>query len=510
MDKYSAGSPVRARVATSRAVSDTLRGMRTFHVSWATLVSTSLFAFVLAGCDGSPAATGSGGGGAEATGGGGGGGGGPQSGPTYHRDIAPILQKSCQGCHSPGHIAPFSLLTYGEAKAVSALMVDETKSRAMPPWGAFETPECQPRHAWRDDLRLSDAEIALFQAWHDAGSPEGDPADAPPPATPAEDALPGMTLELQPVTPFVASGDKDQFRCFVLDPGFAEDVHMNGLHFIAGNSKVVHHALLFVDPNGESEALADATGGYDCFGGSGVNGALIGAWAPGGVPFELAPNIGTRLPAGSRLVMQIHYHPAGATAEPDATRVQMRFTESPEYEMVFALIGNDNKQSANGDGLQPGPNDAGQVEFRIPANVAGHTETQLFTLPAMINGGPMPELYVYGAGTHMHYVGRDMIIQLEHNNPASKEPGTECLVQTPDWNFAWQRGYAYEAPIEDLPRFLPGDVLHMRCTYDNTLGNPFVQKALKDANLQSPIDVYLGEETLDEMCLSALPLLYKL
>jgi hypothetical protein len=208
--------------------------------------------------------------------------------------------------------------------------------------------------------------------------------------------------------------------------------------------------------------------------------------------------------------MQIHYHPAGTTADPDVTKVQMRFTPAkPEYQMVFALIGNFPGQQANGDGLQPGPDDTNGVEFRIPANVAKHTETQLFTLPAKTGGQPMPELFVYGAGTHMHYVGRDMLIQLEHDSPKSKETGTECLVQTPDWNFAWQRSYSYDTPIADLPRFLPGDRLKMRCTYDSTTNNPYVQRALKDQNLPSPIDVKLGESTLDEMCLGVLPLLYK-
>src|SRR5262249_50189339 len=153
--------------------------------------------------------------------------------------------------------------------------------------------------------------------------PEGDPADAPPPIDIKGHDLPGMSLEVHPKTPFVASGDKDEFRCFVMDPGFASNVYLNGCNFIAGDPKVVHHALLFVDPKGQSEALADADGGYDCFGGAGVAGStLIAAWAPGGVPFELPSNIGTMLPAGSKLVMQIHYHPAGTTGKPDSTRVQ--------------------------------------------------------------------------------------------------------------------------------------------------------------------------------------------
>jgi len=379
----------------------------------------------------------------------------------------------------------------------------------MPPWGAFETAECKPKHAWQEDLRLSDAEIDLFSQWHDAGAPEGDPKDAPAPIDLKGLDLPGMSQEVAPQKPYVSSGDQDQFRCFVMDPGLTKDSYLNGWHFVAGNPKVVHHALLFVDTNNESAAKVDADGGYDCFGGPGINGDLIAAWAPGAPPFELASNIGTRLPKGSKLVMQIHYHPAGTTADPDVTKVQMRFVPKPEYEMVFALIGNFGSLEANGDGLQPGPDDKNGVELRIPADSPSHTEDQIFTLPDTIGGNPMPELFVYGAGTHMHYVGRDMIINLEHNNPNSKEPGTECLVETPDWNFAWQRSYLYDTKIEDLPRFLPGDKLRMRCTYDNTTNNPYVVRALQDQKLPSPIDVSLGESTLDEMCLGVLPLLYK-
>lgn len=487
--------------------------MRSFLLSPVLQGSVVLFAIALGGCtpespQGSGDPGGTGGAGAS-SGSAGEGGSGPSATPTFHKDIEPILQKSCQNCHSPGNIAPFSLLTYEDAKTVSILMQKETAKRTMPPWGAFETKECQPKHGWRDDLRLSEAEIAAFASWHEAGAPEGDPKDAPAPIDLKGIDLPGMSQEVQPKVPFVSSGDKDQFRCFAMDPGFATDVFLNGWNFIAGDPKVVHHALLFVDPKGQSDALVDADGGYDCFGGSGIQGDLVAAWAPGGIPFELPANIGTRLPKGSKLVMQIHYHPGGTTGKPDSTRFQMRFTQAPDYEMAFSLIGNSKGPAPGGDGLQPGPNDKNGVEFKIPADVKDHTESIRFTLPATINGQPMPDLYVYGAGTHMHYVGRDMIIELEHKNPKTADQGTECLVETPDWNFAWQRGYAYDAKIEDLPLFLPGDVLKMRCTYDNTMNNPYVQRALKDQNLMSPIDVHLGESTLDEMCLSALPLVYR-
>jgi hypothetical protein len=114
-------------------------------------------------------------------------------------------------------------------------------------------------------------------------------------------------------------------------------------------------------------------------------------------------------------------------------------------------------------------------------------------------------LRIYGAGTHMHYVGRGMRVSLTH--AATNE--TECLIETPSWDFNWQRGYAYDASaLTDLSTIEQGDVLHLRCQYDNTMGNPFVAAALKEQDLPSPVPVRLGEDTLDEMCLTGLGIIY--
>ncbi|WP_437954851.1 hypothetical protein WME76_25185 [Sorangium sp. So ce119] len=422
--------------------------------------------------------------------------------PTFHRDVEPLLQKHCMSCHSPGNIAPFSLTTYDAARSVANLVARSTRERTMPPWGAQETDECAPPHGWKDDLRLTEAEIATFEAWAAAGSPEGDPADAPAPFVPGAGGLAGVEMEIAPKEPFVASGDADQFRCFVMDPGLSEVRYLNGVHVLPGNSKVVHHALVFLDKEGASVELADEQGGYDCFGGPGFSGELVAAWAPGGVPLEFEPNIGAEIPVGSRLVMQVHYHPAGTTAEPDTTRVQMRFTQGvPEYFMGVALIGNFESPMDEGGGLLPGPNDADGVGFLIPAGVSDHVETMQFRMPASLSES---EVYLYGAGTHMHYVGKDMKITLAPEAPAAGEPAEQCLVQTPRWDFSWQRGFYYDAPIADLPRIRGGDLLTMRCTYDNTMSNPFLARALKEQQIPAPVDVRLGESTLDEMCIAAL------
>lgn len=442
-------------------------------------------------------------------------GGGPYTGPTFHKDIAPILQKNCQSCHRPGDIAPFSLVTYEEAAAAAPLMVAETKARTMPPWGAMETAECKPRFGWKDDLRLSDADIKLIEDWQKAGAPEGDPKEAPAPIQVPSSELPNKTQELFPKTPYVTSGSSDEFICFTFDPKLTKESYLNGTGFVPGNPKVVHHILLFSDPMNEGEAqdAADgkADGSYRCFGGPGIGGAkLIAAWAPGGVPNNLPPEVGMTMAAGERLIMQIHYHPAGATADPDNTAVQLRFMDTkPPYTLFTNLIGNAKGPVVNGTGLLPGPNDGvNGPQFFIPALASGHTETMVTTVPEKINGVPTPQFGLFFVGAHMHIVGVDEKIDIERA-AGSPDVASECLLHEPKWNFAWQRGYGFDAPLDGLPRVGPGDKITLRCTYDNTLNNEALMGGLKEQNLAAPVDVTLGESTLEEMCLSALGLVLK-
>jgi hypothetical protein len=79
-----------------------------------------------------------------------------------------------------------------------------------------------------------------------------------------------------------------------------------------------------------------------------------------------------------------------------------------------------------------------------------------------------------------------------------------CLLHTPKWDFNWQRIYEYDALANEGVRVKAGDVVHIECTYDNTLDNPGVAEALAEVGLDQPIDVSQGEGTLDEMCLTAL------
>src|SRR4029077_13385820 len=95
---------------------------------------------------------------------------------TFHKEVLPILQKNCQSCHRPGQIAPMSLLTYDEARPWARSMKTKVESRQMPPWFA------DPQHGqFANDRSLSRRDIETMAKWADAGAPQGDPADAPPP-----------------------------------------------------------------------------------------------------------------------------------------------------------------------------------------------------------------------------------------------------------------------------------------------------------------------------------------
>src|SRR5687768_11602169 len=135
---------------------------------------------------------------------------------TFTKDVAPIFQKSCQACHRPGSIAPMSLLTYAEARPWARSIKQKVAAREMPPW--FIDKNVGVQH-FSNDRSLTDAEIATIVKWVDAGAPQGNPAEMPPPRQFADSetwqiGTPDVIVTL-PKDYVVKAKPPDQWRTFL-------------------------------------------------------------------------------------------------------------------------------------------------------------------------------------------------------------------------------------------------------------------------------------------------------
>src|SRR2546423_1290546 len=163
---------------------------------------------------------------------------------TYHQQIAPIVYKNCSPCHRPGEAAPFSLLSYDDAKRHAAQIATVTKRRFMPPW----LPE--PGHvAFLDERRLSDAEIDLIQRWVQEGAPPGNATGAPkPPRFSDEWQLGPPDLILRVSQPYQLGADGSEiFWNFILPVPITTTRWVKAIEVRPGNSKVFHHANVILD-----------------------------------------------------------------------------------------------------------------------------------------------------------------------------------------------------------------------------------------------------------------------
>ena len=102
----------------------------------------------------------------------------PDQSPTFSNEVSRILQQKCQRCHQPGGIGPMPLETYEQVRVWAPLIRENVRRRVMPPWHLDPTIGIQE---YKNDFSLSDKQIDILVAWVDNGTPEGDPADLPPP-----------------------------------------------------------------------------------------------------------------------------------------------------------------------------------------------------------------------------------------------------------------------------------------------------------------------------------------
>ena len=202
----------------------------------------------------------------------------PDQGITFSRDIAPILQRSCQYCHNATGVAPMPLQTYQQVRRYARRIKEKTGIRdragAMPPW--YLERDIGIQH-FKDDRSLSDEEVAAIAAWADNGAPEGDPSDLPEPLDFGEEAVwlagePDLIVESSDI--FMPGGQPDAWNSIepILIPlekdrwiRSVEVKEVNDFDPSASDRKtvggrfIVHHLTYQTRVLGEEEASAEST-----------------------------------------------------------------------------------------------------------------------------------------------------------------------------------------------------------------------------------------------------------
>ena len=451
-----------------------------------TLLSACIMALAAAACSASPeesslvADAGAGGqagggnndvgGGAVASGGAGTGGAStaPAGTPTWSGEIAELVGAHCARCHTAGAAASLSFDTYADAAPMAGAMAGAVQAGRMPPWQA--DPNC--RHYVNERILPAAARDALL-AWVEGGAPEGDETGvrAVDPNPPPESATADLTARAaEAYAPDPAR--PDDYRCFGLDAEFPAETYIVGTDVVPDIVPIVHHVLLYVVP---AERLADLERldaedpgpGYTCYGGPnlGTVGPMA-AWVPGYQVLKMPERVATIIPAGSRLVMQVHYNTLASPSVPDRTSVHLWTSPTPPQ---FAMR---SRPLAN-------------LDIVIPAGEADSVQTM-----EIHQNGRTPWTIV-GVAPHMHMLGRHIRVE------ALRADGAEsCLVDIPRWDFNWQQNYRFlEGEALTLQ---PGEKLRLTCSYDNSPAN----QPVVNGEQASPRDVTWGEGTLDEMCLA--------
>jgi Flp pilus assembly protein TadD/mono/diheme cytochrome c family protein len=377
-----------------------------------------------------------------------------QSQVTFTADVAPILRKHCSSCHRPEGIAPFSLLTYDEAKRHAAAIVDATRDRLMPPW------KPEPGYGeFLDERRLTSEQIATLRRWVEHGLLEGDPALLPRPPTwngQWQLGTPDLVIETDPYT-LRASGD-DVYRNFVLPIEIATSRHIRAWEFLPG-SGAVHHATMQFDPTRSSRRLdeQDPEPGYEGLvphSAMSPDGYFLG-WLPG-----LAANVAPQgmswpLSPGADLILMLHLRPIG---KPEAIRARLGlyFSDAPPR-------------------LQPTLIRMTRQHMDIPAGERRYAVSDSFTLDVDVD--------LYTIQPHAHLLAKEV-----RSYATLPDGSRKWLIYIKEWDFNWQGVFRYARP-----EFLPaGTTITFEFTYDNSAEN-------RHNPHRPPRRVTYGQHTTDEM-----------
>ncbi len=376
---------------------------------------------------------------------------------TFTKDVAPILQKACQNCHRAGSIGPMPLLTYNEVRPWARAIKQQVAQRNMPPWFIDRAVGIRK---FKNDVSLTDQEIATISAWVDAGAPMGNAADMPKPRV-FDDGdrwhigKPDVVVTLNKDV-LVKARQADQW----LDLP-TEDLGLKTNRYIAAmeikpirGTKVLHHV--------ESSLVEPEEAGA-------MQGKIhLEEYAVGKFGDTFPEGTGMLLKPGSKIMANVHVH---ADGEDTPMNIAVGLRLYPEGVVPKHVAHAQQLGSAADLDIRPNTKNV---------RADGYT---VLTRPAVITAFQ----------PHMHNRGQAQCLELMYPSAGvGDRPGgvrTETVSCVDRFKFDWHVVYEY---ADDVAPIVPaGTILHVISLYDNTNGNKF--------NPDPTNWVGYGNRTIDEM-----------
>jgi len=377
---------------------------------------------------------------------------------TFNKEVLPILQKRCQEYHRPGEVAPMSLISYKDTRPWAKSIRQAVLTKKMPPW--FADPNVGH---FLNDRSLSQSEIDTLVKWVDAGTPEGNAKDAPPPREFVDGwsmGKPDLVIEMPKAFDVPATG-QIEYQYVILPTNLKEDVWFLASEVRPGDRRVMHHVITSIREPGY-KWMADKQPG-ELFvppKGAGARGGILdgglGGYVPGQVirPATDGPHRATLVKAGSDIVFQLHYTPNGK-ATTDKTKIGLIFAKEPPKERLM------------------GGNSA-LLRFAIPANDANYELHAVSTIPY--------DGELFSMMPHAHLRGKAFEYKITRPDGTS-----EVVLRVPKYDFNWQLTYWLDKPIH-MPK---GTKVELTGWYDNSANNPY--------NPDPNKEIHWGEQTTEEM-----------
>lgn len=362
---------------------------------------------------------------------------------TYAGQVARIIQENCVSCHRPGQVGPFPLDSYEQVTGWSAMIGMVVRDGRMPPWNADKEFDGH----FINERKLSKKEKETLLAWLDGDMPRGDVKSEPPPKKwPKQWRIGKPDKVYYMAESFLVPKDGTvEYKYFEIPTDFKEDKWIVAMEAHPGAPEVVHHILAFIVDPKNGRGKTDQLGLEDGF---------LCATVPGDTPSIFPKGCAKRLPAGAKIVLQMHYTTNGKPQR-DRSAIGLKFSKGAiEREVSTRGIYN--------------------MNFEIPAGAAGHEVRAEFS--------PPEDIEVLSFFPHMHTRGRSWKYILHDASGAQR-----TVLSVTDYDFNWQESYILKKPL--LVR--KGSKIECIGIFDNS-----------DKNFDNPDPtkpVKWGEQTWEEM-----------